>query len=594
MSVTLTAAATTAHSGPIILAAATTAVAALTASVVTTNRCIDEPRHAADTPLDPRDPVHLRRDDVARIGDRLATMVQFKTISWDDFSGDRDAAEHGHGHAHGTHEQHDSNPPTSRPERLAASRAALQGMLEYLRKTYPLVHARLHVERVNTYSLLITWRGSEDGRAPVDSDAWRDPAHGATLFMAHSDVVPVPAGSETKWKYPPFAGHVDEEGFVWGRGVVDCKGNMIILFEAAERLLAAGYWPSRTVYIACGHDEEIGGFAGSAKIAAQLRKRGIESLAMVVDEGTMAVQADVGGLGSDPTRIALIAVAQKGLLTLKMMAHRKSDGSSHAGKPSPDDPVVVLARGITAIEERERRAIFDAGAQWMAQYLVPSLPPMQRLLINNNPSIFRKAVAKVLQTMNTKSLRGIATMQTTIAFTMLEGSPKVNVIPDTATAYMDVRIVAGETVASIIADLREVVARVSPQLTITQWGKTTADPSPISTTAKTDPYYSALTRVLHGMYRTHRTAQEPAFGRVVVAPTILSGTTDTRHFPTLARRIYRTSFFFMWTPEQMAGLHGVNERLQAENIARSVSGMMELMRVVGDMPESDAVLVPVP
>ncbi|KAJ3366358.1 hypothetical protein GGF31_008086 [Allomyces arbusculus] len=64
-----------------------------------------------------------------------------------------------------------------------------------------------------------------------------------------------------------------------------------------------------------------------------------------------------------------------------MMAHRKNDGLSHAGKPSPDDPVVVLARGITAI------------------------PPMQRFLINNNPSMFRKAVANVPQTMNTKSLR---------------------------------------------------------------------------------------------------------------------------------------------------------------------------------------------
>ncbi|KAJ3357581.1 hypothetical protein GGF32_000932 [Allomyces javanicus] len=404
------------------------------------------------------------------------------------------------------------------------------------------------VERFNTYSLLITWRGPEDGGAHVDLDAWRDPAHGATLLMA---VVPVPAGTEAKWKHPPFAGHIDEEGFVWDRGVVDCKGNLVILFEGVERLLAAGYWPSRTIYIASGHDEEIGGFIGSAQIAARLRKRGVESLAM-------------------------------------------AGGSSHAGMSSTNDPVVVLGRAITAIEERERRTIFGAGVQLMAPDLVPCLSPMQRSLISSNPLLFRKAVAKVLQTMSAKRTRLAAMMQTTIAFTMLEGSPKINVIPDTASAFMDQRVVAGETVDSILADLREFIARVSPQLTIDQWGKTTADPSPISTTAKTDPYYSTLTRFLHGMYRAHRTAQEPAFGRVVVAPTVLSATTDMRRCVTLARRIYRTSLFLVWTREQMAGLHGANERLQAENIARGVSGTMELMSAVGEMPESDPVAVPAP
>ncbi|KNE69752.1 hypothetical protein AMAG_14293 [Allomyces macrogynus ATCC 38327] len=274
MSVTLTAA-TAAHTGPIILAVAT-AVTALAASVMQTNRRSNEPWHAADTPLDPRDPGHLRPDDVALIGDSLAAMVQFKKSSYDDLYRDRDAAEHAH-----------ENPSRSRPERLAASRAALLDILACLHKTYPLTHTRLHVEHINTYSLLTTWHGSEDFGAAVDSDAWRDPAHGATF----------------------------------------------------------------------GYDEEIGGFAGSAKIAAWFRKRGVESLAMVVDEGTMTGQ-DIG-LGPDMSRIALVGIAQKGVMSLKMTPHRKADGSSHTGTPSHDDPVVVLARGITATEEREQRVMLD-------------------------------------------------------------------------------------------------------------------------------------------------------------------------------------------------------------------------------------------
>ncbi|KNE70524.1 hypothetical protein AMAG_14648 [Allomyces macrogynus ATCC 38327] len=577
-----------AHSGSVALAAAATAVAALTAGVVQTNRTIS----AQAVPLDPRDAVHTRPDDVQLIGERLATMVRFKTVSWDDDnSSGRKCAHHHDDHDHEEHEPHhhhvhgELDPHLE--ARIAESHAAILGLLEYLRATYPLIHSRLHIERVNTYSLLITWRGSEDGGAHVDSDNWRDPVHGATLLMAHSDVVPVPAGTESKWKHPPFDGHIDEEGFVWGRGSMDDKGNLIILLEAAERLLMAGYWPSRTIYIASGHDEEIGGFAGSAQIAARLQARGVESLAMVVDEGTMCVQTIIRGL--DPYRIALVGVAEKGSLTLKMTAHRKADGAGHASMPSPDDPVVVLGKAIAAIEARERRTNLDAGVGWMSRYLVPYFPPVHRFVMSNL-WLFRKVVARVLQS-NTKTA---ATMQTTVAFTMLDGSPKINVIPDAASAFMDVRIAAGETADSVTADLRAIAAHVSPQLVIEPWGNRAADPSPVSTMSPNDPYFSALSRVLRGMYRTHRTAQEPAFRDAVVAPTMLMGNTDTRHFVHLARRIYRTSFFLMWTHEQIAGFHGVNERLQAENVARGVSGMMELMRAVGEMPKELATSAPAP
>lgn len=361
---------------------------ALTASTLNTNRSsVPQP-----TPIVPQDPVHTRPDDVAKIGERLSKLVQFKTVSWDN---GKTSSIHKCAHEHDQTEklsQFDKDHDNDKAQ-IESSRIATLELLDYLEETYPLIHSRLHVERINTQSLLITWRGSDDSETFNSAD-WRDPAHGATLFMAHSDVVPAEMKSETKWKHPPFSGHIDEEGFVWGRGTVDNKGNLLILLEATERLIASGFCPKRTIYIASGHDEEIGGHAGSKQIVSRLQARGVKSLAMVVDEGTMCVQSIVRGL--DPYRVALIGVAEKGSMSLKMTAHRKANGAGHASTPSPDDPVVVLSKAISAIEARERQLNLDAGIGWMSRFLAPYMPPLQRFVMSNL-WLFGKTVGRELQ-----------------------------------------------------------------------------------------------------------------------------------------------------------------------------------------------------
>lgn len=162
-----------------------------------------------------------------------------------------------------------------------------------------------------------------------------------------------------------------------------------------------------------------------------------------------------------------------------------------------------------------------------------------------------------------------------------------------ASVYMNVRIASGETPKSVVANLRTLASNVSPQIVIEQGSNGGFGSTPVSTMSPSDPYFLTLCGVLRGMFREHRTAQEPVFRDALVAPTMLPGNTDTLHFVHLARRVYRTSFFLMWTREQLAAIHGINERVQAENIARGVSGMMELMRTVGTMSKELALAVPV-
>lgn len=106
--------------------------------------------------------------------------------------------------------------------------------------------------------------------------------------MAHQDTVP--SMDPRQWAYPPFQAHFDGE-WLWGRGSADCKSNMIGILSALEALLEQDFSPKRSILLAFGFDEEVGGFQGAAEIARHLVDNlGRDSPAMVFDEGGMEVK----------------------------------------------------------------------------------------------------------------------------------------------------------------------------------------------------------------------------------------------------------------------------------------------------------------
>src|SRR6185503_18155256 len=104
----------------------------------------------------------------------------------------------------------------------------------------------------------------------------------------------VEPGTETQWKHSPFSGEI-AEGYIWGRGTLDDKGNLVALLEGVEALLAQGFTPSRTIYLAFGHDEEIGGDQGAVKVAALLKSRGVKA-EFSLDEGGVITQGVIAGV----------------------------------------------------------------------------------------------------------------------------------------------------------------------------------------------------------------------------------------------------------------------------------------------------------
>jgi hypothetical protein len=123
---------------------------------------------------------------------------------------------------------------------------ALDDMHAWMEATYPYFHEAAGPEKFDK-SLLFTWIGKNPNLPPV-------------MLMAHLDVVPVVPGTEKDWKHAPFSGDI-ADGFVWGRGTLDDKGQLIAILEAANRLAQAGFQPERTIMFARAKTKRLAGAA---------------------------------------------------------------------------------------------------------------------------------------------------------------------------------------------------------------------------------------------------------------------------------------------------------------------------------------------
>jgi carboxypeptidase PM20D1 len=245
------------------------------------------------------------------------------------------------------------------PERLEA--AAFARFRNWLAAAYPRLHAGLSRELVSGHAILYTWKG-------------RDPALDPLLLMAHQDVVP--ADRPERWSHPPFAGQIDG-GFVWGRGAVDDKGPLVAICEAVEALLGEGYAPRRTVMLAFGHDEEVGGPEGAVRTAELLRARGIRP-GLVLDEGMALIEPGmVPGL---ERLLAPIGIAEKGSATLELVA-RAAGG--HSSTPPRSTAAGILARAIARLEDEPMPLSVGGATGAFFEHVAPELPLWARIPVAN-------------------------------------------------------------------------------------------------------------------------------------------------------------------------------------------------------------------
>ncbi len=399
----------------------------------------------------------------------------------------------------------------------------------HLRKRYPLVHATMEREVVGAHSLLYTWRGSDAQAKPI-------------LLLAHQDVVPVAPGTESLWKKPPFAGVV-EEGLVWGRGTLDNKSNLITQMEAAEMLLKAGFKPRRTVYLAFGHDEEVGGRLGAVPTVALLKQRGVK-LEYVLDEGLAVTEGILPGVKQP---LALIGLAEKGILSLRLTA-TAAPGHSSMPPAAGNSAIGMLSAALTRLDNNPMPGGIQGAAAELFATVAPELPFGQRLAMSN-----LWLLKPVVENMLGKGASTNAMMRTTTALTIVNAGNKENVLPGKAEAVVNFRILPGDTSESVIAHVKRAIA--DPRIEV----------QPISAAAEASSVSSSTADAYRLIERTVR----EVFPDSLVAPGLVLAGTDSRHFESIAEQTYR----FMpirFKSEDLTRVHGTDERISIDQLADMV------------------------
>ncbi|MDE2377024.1 M20 family peptidase [Bradyrhizobium sp.] len=408
---------------------------------------------------------------------------------------------------------------------------------EFLERQFPRLHQNLKREIVNESSLLFTWQGHDPTAAPI-------------LLMAHSDVVPIAPGTESKWTYPPFEG-VIADGYVWGRGAWDDKGCLMAIMEAVERLIANGERPRQTVYLAFGHDEETGtsaGEQGAKHIAALLKKRGVH-LAFVLDEGLLISEGGMSGLDKP---VALIGVAEKGYMNLSLSTEAQP---GHSSLPPERMAISTLAVALDRVERKQMNTKINGLVRQMLETVAPEIGGVNRVLLSNL-WLFDPVVRWKLEA----SSGGRAMLRTTLAPTIFNAGNKESSLPGNAQAVINFRLLPGDSKAAVLERTRRAVADDSVSI------------EPIGAPWEATP----VSRTDSAAYERIRTTVREVFPDAIVAPGLMMGFTDSRHYIDVADDVYR------FTPvrarnEDLARFHGTDERISLRNYAEMIRFYARLM-----------------
>lgn len=354
------------------------------------------------------------------------------------------------------------------------------------------------------------------GRASVIARlAGSDPDAGALVAHAHLDVVPVDASD---WTHPPFGAEI-HDGMLYGRGAVDMKDFAGMLLAIARAFRRDGTVPRRDLIFAFFADEEAGGGWG-ARWLVQHRPE--------LFAGATEALSEVGGFSlplPGDRRAYLVATAEKGVSTATLTARGRA---AHGSRPTADNAVVRLARSVAAV-----------GAH--------TFPVVRTATLERFVDTWERAGGRIDDLGFAASLLD-AGMRNTASPTVLAAGGKANVIPASASATLDVRIVPGQH--DVVRS--ELAAVVGDDIEVTWERDIAAIEAPVDA-----PLVDVLQRAI--------TAEDPDG---VVVPYLLPASTDNKHLSRLGIRGY--GFVPLRVPadfDVFGQFHAADERVPVEALA---------------------------
>jgi acetylornithine deacetylase/succinyl-diaminopimelate desuccinylase-like protein len=366
----------------------------------------------------------------------------------------------------------------------------------------------------------------------------------AIALVHHMDVVPaVPS----YWSVDPFSAVV-KDGYLWGRGALDMKGEGISHLMAMIALKRSGVPLNRDIVFVANSDEELG--STGAIVFVERHPELLKDVEFLITEGGEN-EVDKNG------KVAYfgVSVAEKRTfwqrVTVKGVA-------SHGSRPTRQNPVPRLVAALDKIARYETPLHVTPGVDKYFRDISRTFPPPRRQWLSNVSAALKNPTARewILSDVYWNAI-----LRNTISLTGLTGSNKTNVIPPEASAEIDIRLLPDQDPDTMLALLKRIVADTAVHFTTLLPPKT-----PLESPIETD--------LFRAIERASRDREPNAF----VTTRMLTGATDRPTYRKLGIVTYGLDPFRVPGAETQRGVHGNDERISLDNIAFGVHYLYDILR----------------
>jgi acetylornithine deacetylase/succinyl-diaminopimelate desuccinylase-like protein len=381
------------------------------------------------------------------------------------------------------------------------------------------------------------------GRANLYARLRGSGAKRAVVLLNHMDVVPA---TPQFWSVDPFSGAV-RDGYVWGRGALDMKGEGMMQLMAMVALKRSGVRLSRDIVFIGNADEELGGTGAMTFVRRHADLlRDVEFLMTEggdnpVDGGTLAYYG--------------VGVAEKRTFWQRLTVYGTP---SHGSRPTKLNPVPRLVDALYRLAHYETRLHVTPGVAKYFRDIAPQYSGQQQSWLADIETALADSTARRWITDN---VYWNAILRNTISLTVLSASNKTNVIPAEATAELDIRLLPDQDTTQVRADLVRVVGD-----TAVHWTTILPPRTPLESPIDTD-LFRAIERAAHERDPDAR-----------VTTPMLTGATDRPTYRALGIVTYGFDPFKVERADTQRGVHGNNERVSVANVGFGVHYLYDVLR----------------
>jgi acetylornithine deacetylase/succinyl-diaminopimelate desuccinylase-like protein len=365
----------------------------------------------------------------------------------------------------------------------------------------------------------------------------------AIALVHHMDVVPA---APQYWSADPFAAEI-KDGFIYGRGALDMKGEGIAHLMAMIALKRSGVALNRDIVFIGNADEELG--STGAIVFVDRHPDLLKDVEFLITEGgdnsVENGELKYWGIGVAEKRTFWQSVTVKGT-------------PSHGSRPTKLNPVPRLVRALDKIARYETPLHVTPGTRKYFKDISANYTGEQKRWLSNVDVALKNARARAWITDN---VYWNAILRNTISLTGLQGSNKTNVIPPEASAKIDIRLLPDQDPDAMLATLKRIVADTAVHFVNELKPKT-----PLENPIDTD-LFRAIERAAHD--------RDP---KALVTTPMLTGATDRPTYRKLGIITYGLDPFMTETSDAQRGVHGNDERISVDNAGFGVHFLYDILR----------------